>query len=72
MKNEPISDPLDLIHLYETSHNLWLREFRKLLDNQPPYACDDESAMKRFENILNAGDKRQQIRIRNRASQSQE
>lgn len=59
-------NPVQEVHLNHVSRLKWINEMEKLQNNHPPYDCDDDEAMRRFEGILKASEKRERIRIQNK------
>lgn len=53
-------------HLNHVTQLRWIREMDKLRDSQPPYDCDDDEAIKRFEGVLKSCEKRARLRLQNR------
>lgn len=64
---ESFISAVEQLHLYHLGHLKWREEYDKLLSNVHPYDCEDDEALKRFDTVLTAFDKRQKLRITNRA-----
>lgn len=63
MKERPNFNAVEELDLYYRGLRKWRFEMVKLTENQPPYDCDDDEALRRFDSILKSYDRKQELRI---------